>query len=319
MVGGEGVEPLTVRSPGRSGPVFHVARRIHMRQTCELLRAVFRVSFAITRLGFQGRDSAAIWVESMRLLAALACTAVLATTGCAVHRTEFPQDTPSLRQPIVANRLALRMNGTGHDWQVFKTEWIEAFTTQASDHGMTFEQVVQGAAPNSSTGILLDVTVDDYQYVSPAARFLLGVATGNASFDAQVRFIDIGSGNQIGNKRYATSSSAWGGVFAPMTDRQVRAVAEQIMADMRISAGVEPGRPAQPMAIAVPAAVPVKAEPQGRDLFAAERVAKTQACTPEPSGKLSAKGPGFEVYTVACANGDVMSIRCEFGNCRSLR
>jgi hypothetical protein len=34
---------------------------------------------------------------------------------------------------------------------------------------------------------------------------------------------------------------------------------------------------------------------------------------------LAAKGPGFETYSVACANGDALAIRCEFGNCRVLR
>ena len=34
---------------------------------------------------------------------------------------------------------------------------------------------------------------------------------------------------------------------------------------------------------------------------------------------LAAKGPGFETYSVACATGDTMMVRCEFGNCRALR
>lgn len=56
-----------------------------------------------------------------------------------------------------------------------------------------------------------------------------------------------------------------------------------------------------------------------RDAYSAERLAKAKQCHPAPISKLSAKGPGFETYNVACTNGDTMTIRCEFGNCRALQ
>lgn len=85
-----------------------------------------------------------------------------------------------------------------------------------------------------------------------------------------------------------------------------------------------PATPAAPVPMATapaPTAVaaPAAALKGGQDEFQAERLAKAQSCTQEPSAILMAKGPGFETYSVACANGDAMSIRCEFGNCRALR
>ena len=50
-----------------------------------------------------------------------------------------------------------------------------------------------------------------------------------------------------------------------------------------------------------------------------EALAKAEACHTEPVAQLSVKGPGFENYSVGCANGDTMMVRCEFGNCRALR
>jgi hypothetical protein len=34
---------------------------------------------------------------------------------------------------------------------------------------------------------------------------------------------------------------------------------------------------------------------------------------------LAGKGPRAETGTVNCDNGDVMTVPCEFGNCRALR
>lgn len=57
----------------------------------------------------------------------------------------------------------------------------------------------------------------------------------------------------------------------------------------------------------------------GQDGHQAERLARTQSCSQEPAAILTARGPGFEAYSVTCSNGDALAIRCEFGNCRVLR
>jgi hypothetical protein len=57
----------------------------------------------------------------------------------------------------------------------------------------------------------------------------------------------------------------------------------------------------------------------GQDGYNAERLARAERCNEQPVAKLSAKGPGFETYTVVCANGDAVAIRCEFGQCRTLK
>jgi hypothetical protein len=70
-----------------------------------------------------------------------------------------------------------------------------------------------------------------------------------------------------------------------------------------------------------PAPAPAQApsRPIGTEAFSAERLARSQSCSEQPVASLAAKGPGFETYSVACANGDALAIRCEFGNCRVLR
>lgn len=56
----------------------------------------------------------------------------------------------------------------------------------------------------------------------------------------------------------------------------------------------------------------------GADTYNAERTAKSQSCI-TPRASLVEKGAGFEAYSVACDGGEMLAIRCEFGNCRILR
>ncbi|MDM0029439.1 hypothetical protein [Variovorax saccharolyticus] len=69
--------------------------------------------------------------------------------------------------------------------------------------------------------------------------------------------------------------------------------------------------------------VPPKADPQslprktGQDTYVAESYAKANNCGATPRAVLQDKGPGFERYSVACADGRSMALRCEFGNCTS--
>jgi hypothetical protein len=57
----------------------------------------------------------------------------------------------------------------------------------------------------------------------------------------------------------------------------------------------------------------------GTFVVGAERVAREEKCSSTPVAVLTAKGAGFESFNVSCANGDVLAIRCELGNCRALK
>ena len=68
-------------------------------------------------------------------------------------------------------------------------------------------------------------------------------------------------------------------------------------------------------------AAPAAAKPlaAGKDAYQAEHLQAARTCNAQPRAVLSAKGAGFETYTVNCTNGDALTVRCEFGNCRVLR
>ena len=96
-----------------------------------------------------------------------------------------------------------------------------------------------------------------------------------------------------------------------------------LTASTEASSPVPPtARPALAAPPSAPAANTIPATPVadiGNDSWAAERLSAVKACHPAPKAKLSAKGPGFETYTVGCSIGDVLLVRCEMGNCRVMR
>jgi hypothetical protein len=101
---------------------------------------------------------------------------------------------------------------------------------------------------------------------------------------------------------------------APTTAVAPPAATPQQAAPMVLSA------PAPPLvAVLAPApGVSTKVE-LGRESYQVERMDEAKACNPQPIAKLTGKGPGVETYAVACASGDVLAVRCEFGNCRVLK
>lgn len=76
--------------------------------------------------------------------------------------------------------------------------------------------------------------------------------------------------------------------------------------------------PLQPT-LSVTQAQPQPSQPVGADSGTVERMIRGGSCNPEPRAVLTAKGPGFETYSVACRSGEVAFFRCEFGNCRELK
>ncbi len=79
---------------------------------------------------------------------------------------------------------------------------------------------------------LVVVNVIDYRYISIGARVMFGIMTGNAFINAQVGFRDLKTGETWATQTYDTKSSAWNGVFAAMTTKQVRAMCHEILGEV---------------------------------------------------------------------------------------
>jgi len=174
------------------------------------------------------------------------------------------------------------------------------------------------------------------------------VQKSTADLSVQCRKDGIGTGNEIAVSK--ATGSVWGNVLAGgiigyAVDRNtgagfdyptvitvsMRSLNEAPAADpaVQLVPAVAPG--AAPAAMQPTSANLVPAPQQlaqtdvsrgpaiGQDSRQVERMAKEASCSGEAPGILLAKGPGYETYSVACANGDVAMYRCEFRNCRALK
>jgi hypothetical protein len=161
----------------------------------------------------------------------------LALTACA---STVQKSGPSAPVPVVAagagKSIVLNMTGsttatTAKDWTDFKGLWRDACTQESAAAGAVFSMQDGEPNPTGSAGTLVVVNVADYRYVSTGARIMLGVMTGNAYINAQVTFRDLKNGDVRTSETYDTKSSAWGGVFAAMTTKQVQAMCHEIVAE----------------------------------------------------------------------------------------
>jgi hypothetical protein len=82
-------------------------------------------------------------------------------------------------------------------------------------------------------GTLLAVNVNDYRVVGQGARILFGIMTGNAYIDAQLRYTDLQNGAAFGAQGINTSSSAGHGIFATVTPKQIYAIADDVIRQMK--------------------------------------------------------------------------------------
>ncbi len=163
-----------------------------------------------------------------------------ASSTAAAAPSQQQQQQPSMKIPADAGkRLVLNMQldpkhaATDTGWPDFKKEWIDITKEQATGKGMAFSTQDGEAKPSGEQGTLVVVRINDYRYVSIAKRVMLGIMSGNAYIDSKVEFRDLATGKLYGERAYNTSSSAWGGVFSAMTPKQIYALTDEIIGEIK--------------------------------------------------------------------------------------
>jgi hypothetical protein len=157
--------------------------------------------------------------------------------GCASTVQKSDQSAPipvgaEAGKSIVLNMTGSTVSTTAEDWNEFKGLWGDACRQETVAVGAVFLMQEGDAKPTGDAGTLVVVDVADYRYISTGARIMLGVMTGNAYINARVTFRDLKSGEVRASETYDTKSSAWGGVFAAMTTKQVRAMCHEIVGEI---------------------------------------------------------------------------------------
>jgi hypothetical protein len=291
-------------------------------------------------------------------------------TGCAATVTKPSESKLNTVNPPVnvarlqipaasAQKIVMTVKGSPavsatSDWQVFREEWRAGMSAAALSKGLAFTFYDADVVPASETGTLIGVKINDYHYVSQGARIFLGVMTGNAFLDADVEFIDLQSRRIVGTRKYSSTSSAWEGIFAAMTDKQVQLVSNEIVAEIvtsRSAGGVALSSNIAPMTYAVqpqasgnqamlpttgemPAAIATigYSDTQtavgniqtiefrtGVSSVTVEKMANKAGCFGgKGAGLVTPKGV-TEVYRMACDGGKSFVAKCEMRQCKVIR
>jgi hypothetical protein len=143
--------------------------------------------------------------------------------GCAATVKKADDAAPLKVGPDATKSIVLTLKGEkdatdDKDWESFKEIWREAMREEVAGIGATFTAQEGEPKPSGASGTLLAVG--------------LGIMTGNAFVNADVSFRDLSTGQVWGERHYDTTSSAWQGVFAPMTDKQVHAICKEIVSTL---------------------------------------------------------------------------------------
>ena len=163
---------------------------------------------------------------------------VVVLTGCAanVQRQGGAEQKLTL-SPVATQRMTLDVQGSkelaaSKDWEQFRNEWRVGMKEATAAAGMTLLPADAAFAPTAEASTLVTVNIKDYRYVTRGARVAVGMMTGNAYIDADVSFAELPGATPAGTRKYATTSSAMQGVFAPMTENQIRGICDEIVKDV---------------------------------------------------------------------------------------
>ena len=165
-------------------------------------------------------------------------SASLLLTGCAATVQKGSTAAPVKTAPGAARQITMNVVGPqkiteSKDWESFKGEWRSAMKNAAETIGAQFSMQEGKPRPTGEIGTLLVVNINDYRYLTPGARYGLGVMTGNAFIDSFVEYRDLKTGSLLAERKFNTSSSAWQGIFSPMTDKQIQAIATEITGELK--------------------------------------------------------------------------------------
>jgi len=172
-----------------------------------------------------------------RLLAV--ATVVVLLTGCAANVTRGSTDAAMSRvPPTAATRLVLNVTGSdaslkSSDWADFKREWTENFAEESTKAGIPLVVQDGPAKATGEAGTLLSVHVADYRFIRPGTRYAVGIMAGNAYIESTLTFRDLRTGEVFATQAANTTSSAWQGVFSPMTNKQVEAIAADVFRQIK--------------------------------------------------------------------------------------
>lgn len=171
-------------------------------------------------------------------LKALAIVVVIGLSGCAATVTQPTAEARPLAVSATPTGVALLITGSpmvlaSTNWHTFQAEWRTAFASEAEAAGLSFTYLEAEVGEQSAGVVLVLVAVSKYRYLTPGTRAAFGIMTGNAFINADAEFFEFPGRRSLGTRTYSTSSTAWEGIFSAMTDKQVIAISNAMIQEIK--------------------------------------------------------------------------------------
>jgi hypothetical protein len=178
----------------------------------------------------------------MKYLLAMLIAVPAALCGCAANVQKSSSNDAALIPRASAQRVVMNITGSdvaasSTDWEPFKGEWRGAMKSSTAGSGIAYLSEDDLSQQHLEPGTLVEVYVNDYRYLSTGVRYGFGIMTGNAFVDSKVSLIDLQTGTLFEERAYNTTSTAWQGVFSAMTSKQVQAICDEIVREIKSRTG----------------------------------------------------------------------------------
>ncbi|MDR1063639.1 MAG: Sbal_3080 family lipoprotein [Azoarcus sp.] len=203
-------------------------------------------------------------------------------------------------------------------------DFVQVLEDGLMRHGLTAE-VFAGKAPPHCEYTLTYTALRSWDFAPYLAHAELAIWK-NARKVAEATYHLVGGGGLSMMKWQGTETK-----IAPVIDELLKGYVTTSPAATTVRRTREPPDPAiAPMPVPMTVPVPVSASVLRQDspapkletgfyAYHAGIVPEARDCTDTPKPQLAAKGKYYEIYNIACADGDMLSVRCDPGRCRALK
>jgi hypothetical protein len=176
---------------------------------------------------------------SSRWIISTTTAALLLLSGCAatVSRTGGAS-APLQVSPAAVAHLSLQVQPApgmvpSGDWETLRNDWRETMGQSTGLAGMGYTWLEAGAEPVARPGVLAVVKVQNFRYVSAAARVGMGVLGGDAHINTEVSFYELPDKRLLGTRSYGTTTKFSEGIFSAASRKQVEAMSKEIVSDIK--------------------------------------------------------------------------------------
>jgi len=101
-------------------------------------------------------------------------------------------------------------------------------TNSMNELGQLISKKLTVVKNKSKSDLAVNISIENFRYVSGFGRFMAGVMVGDAELKLKVKLIELSSGNIIGESVFDTESEFSEGIFGATTSRQLKAMAIKI-------------------------------------------------------------------------------------------